>query len=264
MKKINNTQFQSNSESGFSLVSALVAAGIASIVAVGISNMMSNTFKLQKKSHINDERMNLFNYVRNSISCESTYEELGLEYGKCGTYADKGIDVYRDDQKFLDADGSMFGDWSVKAFCRDDSGLDVRVAYMGGGSSVLKDPLTKEDLDYNHPKNIISPIPCSEGLGGNAGSPDMECVTGKRQGNTIKTSKDGVITAYNRGIEGSASWVWGMTCDGRYNRMSCALNTPTNTPQDSDVTMPDKSCASDNDEWNLNHSLMIVCCRLNN
>ncbi len=245
---------------GFSLLQVLIALGVAGILALGISRMSNNTLSLIKKASIDDERNGMFSLLRKSVSCEKTYEALGQGSGNCGIFKDKTIPVYRSDRILIHRDGSRMGNWDVKAYCRDGEGLDIRVAYVGKGEQAQVDPVTKMPLDFDFPKNLLKPSLC---FGADASSgPDLECTTASRTLGNVVSSQANVVQAFNKGTVGTETWKWGLTCSERYNRVSCAMSTPTKVPADYDITMIDRGCASDNDEWDGAFTLQIVCCRL--
>lgn len=67
----------STEKSGMSLVSLLVALGILSILVVIFSTSIKNSWNASQRVHNQADKENLRNFLRMSVSCQETFENLG-------------------------------------------------------------------------------------------------------------------------------------------------------------------------------------------
>jgi hypothetical protein len=256
-------------QGGYSLAGILVSAGLAGILSVTLMKMHTNSFSLQKKASIEDERLELKSWFRRAVSCQTTYEAMGQDPGECGSRLNQSVSLQRDDGSLVvEEGGSKVGNWVAKATCISD-GFSVKVAFIGkqdanqvrNPSAIFKDPVTDRPLDFNHPKNdLFSNVPlCNSSVGSTL--PDLECITAYRDNNGIFSEKSGVVESYTIGSPGDSSFRWGMRCIDKYNRVSCFMTSKDNDPSDMDLRYEPRTCISDDEEWDLNHELHIVCCK---
>lgn len=265
------TPFFIKGQTGASLISVIISIGLVGMLSTTLMKMHANTFSLHKKASIDDDRLGMKIWIRKAVSCEKTYEALGQSLGSCGSFLEKDIDLYRSNNEVLvSKDGSKHGNWAIKATC-SHGGINVKVAYIGQAGSlselkkeniVFRDPLTREPLDFEHPKNQLftDSLLCNESVG--ASQPDLECVSAFRDKNRIVAEKAGVVEPITENTPSSKSFYWGLRCTGRYNRMSCFMSSYDDFPTDMDLWYRPRACVSDDEEWNGNHQLSIVCCKL--
>lgn len=125
-------------EMGMSIVSVLVAAGLAGILGLVVSKQMTNQIKYNAKSQQVMDQHDLRRYVTSALSCQQTAMKSDLK--NCHKKKAKPIDLYRQDGSILVSwKGASLGEWSMVAVCKENRIM------VGAGKKVggkwIKDPL---------------------------------------------------------------------------------------------------------------------------
>jgi hypothetical protein len=130
-------------QSGVSLIAAIVALGIAGIVMVVVSQLMTNGFKAQSSLELKGELEALRRNLVAGVDCTKT---LPSTPASCDATAYIPL-VRANGSTFVAANGASgtkVGSWSVRSKCTG-SQLSVEVARLSAdGSRFLKDPLTEK------------------------------------------------------------------------------------------------------------------------
>lgn len=165
--------FVKHQDRGISLIGALVATGIVSVVAMGLSNLITGSLQAQKSIEIRNTKSSLQTLLTTAIDCQGTFEELGIDPRNPGNYCSSDSENQvgpflrlrrktLDGSKAyftgpLDADGSgRFGSWSVRASCSSkEQSLVIKIARKHDGG-FLRDPLTRAIQDWKAPQALVA------------------------------------------------------------------------------------------------------------
>jgi hypothetical protein len=158
-------------QSGFSLVTVMVAVAISGIVAAAIFQMLSNTMASQRHIELRDELRQVRNIISERISCTQTLPSSALA-GCLGAVDASGIlpagpylQIKDKNGKALGkllADGSQaFGKWRVRGRCvksKTANLLQLSTARFDAKDAIMKDPLTAKPLGWVPVYTADSPL----------------------------------------------------------------------------------------------------------
>lgn len=135
-----------SAEAGSTIIDALVAlailaAALAAFIPYGKSIMDKRT-----SADLIRQRTLIKTMLLSAVSCE--------KIGACAGNETRAL-IDRDDRVLVLADGtSTYGPWQVRAQCRDDQTIDVRVASIQNGE-FRKDPVNGRILNWDNPESVI-------------------------------------------------------------------------------------------------------------
>lgn len=144
---------KSDKESGLGMLEVLVGVAIFSIAILSGVKLLKNTAGL---SSLVTHRMDLSRIsqtLENGVDCSQIPKTC-----IAGTLLDLRktngtVLVSASAQSFLSG-------WAVRALCRPQNQFIVQVARLDARGQAVKDPISGQNLDFNHPKNTLF----SEGL----------------------------------------------------------------------------------------------------
>jgi hypothetical protein len=142
-----------------SLVSVLVAVGLAGALAMILSRMSANAIRANRSTELRGDLESIRNTLRNVASCSQT---LPADLSTCDE--SKYIPIRRKDGTILvkadGAAGSPIGSWYLRASC-DGLHLNIEAARKKSrDGAFLVDPLTQTELSWR--QLFTSPL-CSSG-----------------------------------------------------------------------------------------------------
>lgn len=152
-------------ESGFSLLSSIVAVGIFGIIAVAMMRINSSTLETMANARRGGDREALRFMLLEATDCRAS-----LPAGTCTS--GEHVDLFRLDRngdpvKFIEGEGQRFGSVVVRSICNNDgNGLTIKYAYMRRDAVVtcntadcfLTNPLTKKKFTFassDEPRNLL-------------------------------------------------------------------------------------------------------------
>lgn len=157
MSKLNS------SESGFSIVSALVGLALSMAIVAAVSNFMSQGFRGQKAISLRVDKIALAEHLMARVDCTASYVD--------GITCPSAIPVklLREDGSTLVSNtgtGTKFGEWTIRAEClASNDGIAVKAARLKPGkllnttlaTDFNADPLTRKIETWSHENSLLMP-----------------------------------------------------------------------------------------------------------
>jgi type II secretory pathway pseudopilin PulG len=172
------------SQAGFSLVAALVAVAITGIVAVGLSQLLRNTFRAQHSVELRSDIASLKSLINDQIDCSKSmpatcpadgFVPLYLSNGRTfiGPHDDKGVKV---------------GVWNFRNRCTA-AGLFIEYArYQPGTTDFARNPITNKAENWTPVLQTSAMRLCPRGT-----DDDGKCLMGCKCKYFTKTWKRGDV-----------------------------------------------------------------------
>ncbi|MCX6117201.1 MAG: hypothetical protein NT027_06650 [Proteobacteria bacterium] len=149
-------------ENAFSMVSAIVGLGVASIIVMFVSQMLSQSMKGQKSTEIRADRLAIARHILARVDCSKSFLPT-----TCDTAGPK---ILRDkDNVVLIKNASpetKFGSFSIKVECSADGKyLLARAAILAPGGTLtstsdshfIADPLSKKVVNWTNVLSLLYP-----------------------------------------------------------------------------------------------------------
>jgi hypothetical protein len=237
---------QTNKQSGFSLASVMLAAGLGTIVVIAMVKSLSSISATQSFQEFRTDRESLRLSLLTRVDCAKTFPVAGAPAcAATGSY----IDLLDSAGKVVlaAAGTTSVGIWQVRAKCAS-TGLDIRVASLlksapasalafeaKATSAFRAEPSSKVPLDWSHPKSPLFAstvqAPCAARFSPPTPSSSSDCapgqvVVGYSPVNGINCRAIGASDLASVGTCGSGLYLAGFNAGGRDCR---ALPTPTST-----------------------------------
>jgi hypothetical protein len=153
-------------ENAFSMVSAIVGLGVASIIVMFVSQMLSQSMKGQKSTEIRADRLAIARHILARVDCSKSFLPT-----TCDTTGPK---ILRDkDNAVLIKNASpetKFGSFSIKVECSSNGNfLLARAAILTASGTLtstsdshfIADPLSKKVVNWSNELSLLYP----EGVG---------------------------------------------------------------------------------------------------
>ena len=149
---------------GSALMGALVGAGITGIIAVALTQLMSDSMRSQKSIELRGDLESIRQAFRSGVDCPQTLSAPGITAPSDCTCADAVpparaatcsptayFALRRADGSALiangHANGTHFGNWSIRASCSPTS-MIVERSRQDASGHFLKDPVTGHDSQW--------------------------------------------------------------------------------------------------------------------
>ena len=154
------------SQRGSSLISVVIATGIAGVVAVALMKMQVFQARFDAKDVLDKDRNDIFRHIMRAVDCNQTftsYETACLAQEPINLIDKNGNpllgDLVTNDRSPFHGTGSFSSDgWRLKAECGPKS-MIVRIIKSNltrrGPTEFSEDPLNERPLDFNHPKSVL-------------------------------------------------------------------------------------------------------------
>jgi type II secretory pathway pseudopilin PulG len=179
---------KSQSQLGFTLMEVMLAAGLASVVALGVAKMTGDMLKADKKNASMLVNSTMGIQIQSMVSCARTF--LGQPQGNpCanGSFIDL---LNSEGRPVVRQGGSRIGDWTLRARCNATAGsIEIRAAKLTAGAPVLNFPVGAGQYnpahyqadegggintqvtpnrpmryDWEHPRSLLLPVGAGVGL----------------------------------------------------------------------------------------------------
>jgi hypothetical protein len=179
---------KSSSQSGFTLIGAVISLAIGAIAAVGMSRMLASSFSFQGKVERDANRTALKNLIVSAVSCRDTLPAGTCIPGDLVELKRKRADGTVATLVSSLGTGTRFGNIAVRAVCgADGESVFAQAARLKPGlpisssvlASFLPDPFDQMVIDWDNPKALLlAPgLPLCLGASNGNGPNLVSCVT---------------------------------------------------------------------------------------
>lgn len=144
------------SQSGVSLIGAIIAIGILGIISVSLSKMLQTTFKANKEARIRDDRLGITNLLRQRLRCRETLQSATCNSNQFFALRDR-------DGKTIGSpefQAWRLGELHIRASC-NNTALKIETARLKGVEQFRRNPLTKQDDEWR-PLTTTGEFECRE------------------------------------------------------------------------------------------------------
>lgn len=150
-----------SSEHGGALLNVMVAVGLGGIVVAGMTQMITNSMKAQKRVSNDVDKSAIKQMLLDVVDCKETLDHCnGTQPSKVYRHRKDGPELFIKNT----GTGSRFGFWTLRANCNGtDDGLIVRAARLKEGKSVLSnnkanfqpDPLSNQTYTWTDYQTLL-------------------------------------------------------------------------------------------------------------
>lgn len=246
---------------GFSLVEILAAMGVLGIITLASLRMFGFNQKNLHSTMLTSDARIMASQILYNINCEET---LG-DQPSIDCSPDKYVDLKAETGSlFLNSgssNGARFGDWDFRARCSNSQKrLVVESRLTDKNGNLKRDPISKKFHDWAplYPELRL----CSYLFDTTTPSvEDYECHVGSYIGKTDTLENPTYVSGWvdeDDCAPNCPSFYAG--CKSPYTRVSCGISVNSSMP-DLDLKYSPNSCKSDDEEFNAEGKLTILCCR---
>jgi hypothetical protein len=137
-----------HSSSGVSMLEILVGIGLLGLVLLFAYKLLINTKEFNTQS---DDRMNIRSVARNLesfVDCPNVPKTCVSNQMLALPKKNGGILVNSNGQ-------TVMAGWRIRALCTGSNQFQVQAARLDAAGNFAKDPITKQPLDWSHPKSML-------------------------------------------------------------------------------------------------------------